>query len=132
MSDNTQSHFDAIIVGGGAAGLWAAGTAAARGRRVLVIEKNPKLGVKILMSGGTRCNITHDCSSAEVAQAFGPEGRALLSPLSRLSPKQVVDVFHQLGVETKSEPAARYFQSVIRLLMSAMLLSVELPKQVRR
>ncbi len=54
-------NWDVIVVGGGAAGLWSAGTAAARGLRVLVLEKNNKAGVKILISGGTRCNITHHC-----------------------------------------------------------------------
>jgi predicted Rossmann fold flavoprotein len=101
--------WDCIIVGGGAAGLWAAGTAASRGRKVLVLEKNNKPGIKILMSGGTRCNITHDCSSAEIADAFGPEGRALLSPLSRLSPQQVIATMHELGVDTKSEPGGKVF-----------------------
>ena len=66
-----QKNWDAIIVGGGAAGLWAAGTAASRGRSVLVLEKNNKAGVKILMSGGTRCNITHNCDSRKIAEAYG-------------------------------------------------------------
>lgn len=101
--------FDCVIVGGGAAGLWAAGTAGARGRKTLVLEKNNKAGVKILMSGGTRCNITHDCSSAEIAQAFGPDGRVLLSPLSRMSPQQVIEIFGEFGVPTKSEPGGKVF-----------------------
>ena len=104
-----NDQFDCVIVGGGAAGLWAAGTAADRGRKTLVLEKNVKLGVKILMSGGTRCNVTHDCGSAQIAAEFGPEGRALLSPLSRLSPQQVVEIFDQLGVPTKSEPGGKIF-----------------------
>ena len=72
-----QQAWDAIIVGGGAAGLWAAGTAAMRGRKVLVLEKNNKAGVKILMSGGTRCNITHHCDSRKIAEAFGKQGKVL-------------------------------------------------------
>jgi len=78
--------WDAIVVGGGAAGLWASGTAAQRGKKVLVLEKNNKAGVKILMSGGTRCNITHHCDSRKIAEAFGKQGRVLLSVLKRLSP----------------------------------------------
>ena len=88
-----KTHWDAIIVGGGAAGLWAAGTAAERGKRVLVLEKNNKAGVKILMSGGTRCNITHHCDSKRIAEAFGKQGRVLLSVLDRLSPSDVVQMF---------------------------------------
>ena len=81
-----KQRWDAIIVGGGAAGLWAAGTAAQRGKTVLVLEKNNKAGVKILMSGGTRCNITHHADSRKIAEAFGKQGRVLLSVLKRLSP----------------------------------------------
>ena len=58
-----RTHWDAIVVGGGAAGLWAAGTSAERGKRVLVLEKNNKAGVKILMSGdrqSTRLNSSHE------------------------------------------------------------------------
>ena len=51
--------FDAVILGAGAAGLFAASRAAERGRRVLLVEKNRRPGVKILMSGGTRCNLTN-------------------------------------------------------------------------
>ncbi len=63
-SDNIETqtianHYDAIIVGAGAAGLLCAFTAAQRGRRVLVVEKSKKIGKKILMSGGGRCNFTN-------------------------------------------------------------------------
>ncbi len=101
--------WDCIIVGGGAAGLWAGGTAAARGRKTLILEKNNKAGVKILMSGGTRCNITHHCSSREIAEAFGTNGRFLLSPLSRLAPDEVRRQFAALGVESKVEETGKVF-----------------------
>ncbi len=102
-------EWDAVIVGGGAAGLWAAGTAAARGKRVIVLEKNNKAGVKILMSGGTRCNITHHCDSRKIAEAFGRNGRALLSVLSRLTPQDVVREFEAEGVTTKVEATGKVF-----------------------
>ncbi len=102
--------YDVIIVGAGAAGLWAAATAAKRGQRVLLIEKNKKLGVKILMSGGTRCNITHNASWRGVADAFGkPQGRFLKYALATLTPEAVVDTFHQLGVGTKVEETGKIF-----------------------
>jgi predicted Rossmann fold flavoprotein len=101
--------WDCIIVGGGAAGLWAGGTVAARGRKTLILEKNNKAGVKILMSGGTRCNITHHCSSREIAEAFGANGRFLLSPLSRLAPDEVRRQFAALGVESKVEETGKVF-----------------------
>lgn len=101
--------YDVIVVGGGAAGLWAAGTAALRGKRVLVLEKNNKAGVKILMSGGTRCNVTHACNSRQIAEAFGTGGRFLLSPLSRMPPEEVVRIFASLGVPTKVEETGKIF-----------------------
>lgn len=105
----TSTSWDAIIVGGGAAGLWAAGTAAQRGKKVLVLEKNNKAGVKILMSGGTRCNITHHCDSRKIAEAFGKQGRVLLSVLKRLSPEDVVREFESEGVATKVEDTGKVF-----------------------
>ena len=62
--DASDASWDVVVVGAGAAGLMAAATAAARGRRTLLLEKNRKPGVKILMSGGTRCNITQATDNA--------------------------------------------------------------------
>lgn len=104
-----MQRWDAIIVGGGAAGLWAAGTASQRGKKVLVLEKNNKAGVKILMSGGTRCNITHHADSRKIAEAFGKQGRVLLSVLKRLSPEDVVREFESEGVQTKVEETGKVF-----------------------
>jgi predicted Rossmann fold flavoprotein len=111
-----QQAWDAIIVGGGAAGLWAAGTAAMRGRKVLVLEKNNKAGVKILMSGGTRCNITHHCDSRKIAEAFGKQGKVLLSVLNRLSPQDVVKEMEALGVATKVEDTGKVFPASDRAI----------------
>jgi predicted Rossmann fold flavoprotein len=104
-----KQRWDAIIVGGGAAGLWGAGTAAQRRKKVLVLEKNNKAGVKILMSGGTRCNITHHADSRKIAEAFGKQGRVLLSVLKRLSPEDVVREFESEGVQTKVEETGKVF-----------------------
>ncbi len=101
--------WDVIIVGGGAAGLWSAGTAAARGLRVLVLEKNKKPGVKILMSGGTRCNITHNCDIEGILQAFGNQGRFIKPALHQLSPADVVQEIERLGVATKVEDTGKVF-----------------------
>lgn len=83
----TQFDYDAIIIGAGAAGLMAAIHAAERGRRVLLLEKGKKPGVKVLMSGGTRCNITHDCDARGIVEAFGPNGKFLHSALANLGPR---------------------------------------------
>src|SRR6187397_1896373 len=95
--------FDVIVMGAGAAGLMAAIHAAERGRRVLLLEKGKKTGVKILMSGGTRCNITHDCDARGIVAAFGPNGKYLHSPLAALGPREVVEFFHGESVLTKVE-----------------------------
>jgi predicted Rossmann fold flavoprotein len=101
--------FDAVIVGAGAAGLMAAIRAAGRGRRVLLLEKGKKPGVKILMSGGTRCNITHDCDARGIVAAFGPNGKFLHSPLAALGPRETVEFFEAAGVATKVEETGKVF-----------------------
>ncbi|HWB12332.1 MAG TPA: NAD(P)/FAD-dependent oxidoreductase [Pirellulales bacterium] len=96
--------WQAIVVGAGAAGLLAAARAAERGRRTLLLEKNLRPGIKILMSGGTRCNLTHATDSRGIVQEFGSPGCFLHSALAALSPQQLVDLFEQEGVATKVEP----------------------------
>lgn len=59
-------RFDGIVIGGGPAGMFAAITAASRGSRVLLLEKNNRLGKKLLITGKGRCNVTNHCSEQEV------------------------------------------------------------------
>lgn len=101
--------YDAIIAGAGAAGLMAAIHAAERGRRVLLLEKGKKPGVKILMSGGTRCNVTHDCDARGIVEAFGPNGKFLHSALACLGPRETVALFNGEGVATKVEETGKVF-----------------------
>jgi len=101
--------YDAVILGAGAAGLFAALFAAERGRRVLLLEKGKKAGVKILMSGGTRCNITHHCDTRGIVTAFGPNGKFLHSALAKFTPTDVVNLFHAEGVDTKVEDTGKIF-----------------------
>lgn len=105
----TPGDWDVIVVGAGAAGLLAAARAAERGRRTLLVEKNRKPGVKILMSGGTRCNLTQATDSRGIIKAFGPSGKFLHSALAALSPQALVEMFEQLGVPTKVEPTGKIF-----------------------
>lgn len=104
-----KETWDLIVIGGGAAGLWAAGTAAQRSLRVLVLEKNKKPGVKILMSGGTRCNLTHHCGIEGILRAFGAQGRFLKSAVHGLPPEAVVSEINRLGVATKVEETGKVF-----------------------
>ena len=101
--------YDAVIAGAGAAGLMAAIHAAERGRRVLLLEKGRKPGVKILMSGGTRCNITHDCDARGIVAAFGPNGKFLHSALAAFGPRDAVACFNAEGVATKVEETGKVF-----------------------
>lgn len=102
--------YEVVVVGGGAAGLIAAGRAASLGRRVLLLEKNRKLGVKILMSGGTRCNVTHDCGPREIADAIGdPKGRFLYPALGSFPPQAIVSLLESEGVAVKVESTGKVF-----------------------
>ncbi|MFM8978978.1 MAG: NAD(P)/FAD-dependent oxidoreductase [Planctomycetia bacterium] len=98
--------WDALVLGGGAAGLWAAGTAARRGRRVLLLEKNPRVGVKVLASGGGACNLTTTLGPREAARWFGRAGERFLAPAFRaLPPAALREAFEALGVPTEVEEA---------------------------
>ena len=101
--------FDTVIVGAGAAGFFAALAAGQRDKRVLLVEKSNKTGVKILMSGGTRCNITQDTDVRGIVQAFGKNGKFLYSALSHLGPSEVIDWFESHGVPTKVESSGKIF-----------------------
>src|SRR5262249_28693979 len=97
------------VIGAGAAGLLAAARAAELGRRTLLLEKNRKPGVKILMSGGTRCNLTHATDNRGIVEAFGPPGRFLHSALAALSVEDTVALFEAEGVATKVEETGKVF-----------------------
>src|SRR6202453_1766807 len=95
--------WDVVVIGAGAAGLMAGLRSAERGRRTLVLEKNRRAGIKILMSGGTRCNITQATDNRGIVAAYGPAGKFLHSSLAALSVQQTIDFFEAEGVATKVE-----------------------------
>jgi predicted Rossmann fold flavoprotein len=101
--------WDVVVIGAGAAGLLAACRAAERGRRTLLLEKNRRPGVKILMSGGTRCNITHATDNRGIVEAFGPSGRFLHSALAVLGVDETIALFEAEGVATKVEETGKVF-----------------------
>jgi predicted Rossmann fold flavoprotein len=104
-----EAGWDVIVIGAGAAGLMAAIHAAERGRRALVLEKNRKPGVKILMSGGTRCNITQATDNHGIVAAYGPPGKFLHSALAGFSVQDTVDFFEAEGVAVKVEETGKIF-----------------------
>ncbi len=104
-----MDDWDVIVIGAGAAGLMAASRAAQRGRRTLLVEKKKRPGAKILMSGGSRCNITHAVDARGIVEAYAEQGPFLHSALAALSPQQLVDLIEAEGVKTKVEPTGKIF-----------------------
>ena len=98
-----------IVVGGGAAGCMAALAAAERGAQVTLLERNPKLGRKLYITGKGRCNVTNDCPPQEVLQNIPRNGRFLTSAVTRFPPGEVKAFFEGLGVPLKTERGNRVF-----------------------
>ncbi|MCK8827258.1 NAD(P)/FAD-dependent oxidoreductase [Natroniella acetigena] len=101
--------YDLIVAGGGAAGMMAAGFAAQRGKKVLLLEKNEQLGKKLLITGKGRCNLTNDCEIEEIIKNFPGNGKFLYSSLYSFSNWQLREFFSEWGVETKVERGGRVF-----------------------
>lgn len=118
---------DCIVIGAGAAGLIAAFTAAERGRKTILLEKNVRPGVKILMSGGTRCNLTQNTTSRGIIEAYGDQGRFLHSALAILSPQDLVQMIEAEGVPTKIEDTNKIFPASDRAqdILDALMRRVE-------
>jgi predicted Rossmann fold flavoprotein len=100
---------DVIIVGGGAAGCFAAVTAARRGRQVLLLDGNDRLGHKLSITGKGRCNLTNNCDRDTLMQNIPRGGRLLFSALSRCTPQDVMAFFEAEGVPLKTERGRRVF-----------------------
>src|SRR5438034_7965933 len=99
-----------IVVGGGAAGMIAAWRAAGEGATTLLLEKNERLGIKIHISGGGKCNITHAGPMHDLRMAFAPEeARFLRLSFLRFSNDDVLALLHARGVATYTRPDGRVF-----------------------
>lgn len=98
-----------IVVGGGAAGMMAAVTAARKGKNVLLLEKNEKLGKKLFITGKGRCNITNSAEIDELFSAVVSNPKFLYSSFYSLTNDQVIGFFEELGVKTKVERGGRVF-----------------------
>ena len=115
-----------LVVGGGAAGMMAAVTAAQNGKKVRLIEKNEKLGKKLFITGKGRCNITNAADIEELFSAVVSNPKFLYSSFYSMTNDQVIDFFEELGVKTKVERGGRVFpesdhsSDVIRALEQEM------------
>ena len=98
-----------VVIGGGAAGCMAALAAAERGAAVTLLERNPKLGRKLYITGKGRCNVTNDCSPREVLDHVPRNGRFLTSAVTRFPPEAVKAFFEARGVPLKTERGNRVF-----------------------
>ena len=98
-----------VIIGGGAAGLMAAGAAVRQGHRVTVLEHTEKPGQKILVTGKGRCNVTNDCTAEEFLHHVRTNPRFLYSSLGAFPPAKTMELFESLGVELKVERGRRVF-----------------------
>ena len=101
--------FDCIVVGGGPAGMICAITAAEMGCQVLLLDKNDRLGKKLLITGKGRCNVTNDCTAQEVLQNTPRNGRFLFSAMSAFPPERIKAFFEENGCQLKTERGNRVF-----------------------
>jgi len=101
--------FDVIVIGGGPSGLMAAIAAGEKGAKVLLIEKGDKLGKKLAISGGGRCNVTNNLPVEEIIKHIPGNGRFLYSAFSVFNNQDIIAFFKKLGVELKEEDHGRMF-----------------------
>lgn len=101
--------FELCVIGGGPGGMLAAITAAEAGRNVLLLEKNPRLGKKLLITGKGRCNVTNNCSAEEVLRNTPRNGKFLYSAMASFPPSQMMAFLENQGCALKTERGNRVF-----------------------
>ena len=110
MTTDTNTIWDVAVIGGGPAGMMAAGRAAERGAKVILIEKNSSLGKKLLITGGGRCNVTNaEPDVRKLLAKFKESDQFLFSAFSQWGVKETLDFFNDKGMETKVEAEQRVF-----------------------
>lgn len=118
--------YDVIVIGGGPAGMFSAVTAARNNMHVLLLERNERLGKKLLITGKGRCNVTNDCTAREVLENTPRNGRFLYSAMENFPPQSIKDFLQSEGCALKTERGNRVFpvsdksQSVLDCLKKAL------------
>lgn len=116
--------YDVVVIGGGPSGLMASIAAGEKGAKVLLIDKGEKLGRKLAISGGGRCNVTNRLSIDEIIKHIPGNGRFLYSAFSEFNNEDIITFFEKLGVALKEEDHGRMFpvnnkaQSVVDALIN--------------
>ena len=121
-------NYDGIIIGGGPAGMFAAITAAGRGQKVLLLERNDRLGKKLLITGKGRCNVTNHCPGQEVLQNTPRNGKFLYSAMNAFPPEKAMAFFEEKGCALKTERGNRVFPTTDRSQTVLEALQRELKK----
>src|SRR5690625_7109154 len=98
--------FDIIVVGGGVSGLMASYAASKNGKKVLLIEKNKKLGQKLLISGGGRCNVTNRLPYEEIISHIPGNGKFLYGPFSIFDNENIIDFVDRKSTRLNSSHVA--------------------------
>jgi predicted Rossmann fold flavoprotein len=110
MHTNESTTWDVIVVGAGPAGMMAAGRAAELGTRVLLLEKNPDVGAKLLITGGGRCNVTNDTPNPHhLLPRYGDAEQFLYSPFAEWDTNSTLKFFHERHMPTILEAEGRVF-----------------------
>lgn len=100
---------DAAVIGGGAAGMLCAATAALRGRSVVLLEGQKSCGRKLRITGKGRCNVTNNCDEREFLRNVPVNAKFLHSAINRFPPRAAMELFESLGVPLKTERGNRVF-----------------------
>ena len=108
-SVDINNNYDLIVIGGGAAGLMAAGQAAEMGTKTLLLEKMDQPGRKIFITGKFRCNLTNEAEIPEFISYFGKEGRFLRQAFHLFFSDDLKQFFLEKGVKTITERGGRVF-----------------------
>ena len=119
---------DILVIGGGAAGMMAAITAARAGKSVILLEKNDRLGKKLLITGKGRCNVTNDCTADEVLKNTPRNGKFLFSAMAAFPPEKAMGFFEEAGCALKTERGNRVFPTTDRSQTVLEALQRELKK----
>ncbi|WP_138494950.1 NAD(P)/FAD-dependent oxidoreductase [Paenibacillus pinistramenti] len=104
-----MNKYDVIVIGGGPSGLMSSIAAAEQGASVLLLDKGDKLGRKLGISGGGRCNVTNAKDTDELIRFIPGNGRFLYSSLNRFGSSEIIDFFEGLGIRLKEEDNGRMF-----------------------